>query len=73
MMTVLTKSGLHWMEAHRRRAESRRLLEGDRRTFADLGLRRGVLSDALNEREFESALDVAYRDSARMQATYAVH
>ena len=73
MMTVLTKSALNWMEAHRRRAETRRLLEGGRRTFADLGLRRGVLTDALNEREFESALDVAYRDSARMRATYAVH
>ena len=73
MTTVLTKSALHWMEAHRRRAEARRLLEAGSRTFADLGLRRGVLTDALNEREFESALDVAYRDSARMQATYAVH
>ena len=73
MMTVLTKSALHWMEAHRRRAESRRLLDSGHRTFADLGLRRGVLGEALNDHAFESALDVAYRDSARMQATYAVH
>ena len=73
MMTVLTKSALHWMEAHRRRAEARRVLGADRSTFADPGLRRGVLRDAVNGREFEGALDVAYRDSARMQATYAVH
>ena len=51
MITVLTRSAIHWMEAHRRRARAR----------------------ARAAPEFEGALDAAYRDSARLRATYAVH
>ncbi len=73
MMTVLTKSALHWMEAHRRRAEARALSERDARGMADLGLNRGALEEALDAPRFEGALDAAYRDSARLTATYALH
>lgn len=73
MMTVLTRSALRWLEQRRRRAEAQTLLERDARTLADIGLRRGAFRAALNAAAFESALDVAYRDSARLHATYAVH
>lgn len=80
MITVLTRSAIHWMEAHRRRAaaqrrraETRALLEQGDATFADIGLGRSALERALDVPDFHSALDVAYRDSARLSATYAVH
>lgn len=73
MLTTLTKSALRWMEAHRRRAAARaNEARGDHR-FAEVAFNRGDADAILGDRVFEGALDVAYRDSARMSATYAVH
>lgn len=72
-MAWLSKSLPHWIAAQRRRTEARALLEAGPRTFADLGVRRGDLERALHAPALESALDVAYRDSARLRATYALH
>ncbi len=71
MLTVLTKSALRWMEGHRRRA-ARTEAKGDRE-FTEVAFNRGDVDAILGDRVFEGALDVAYRDSARMSATYAVH
>ncbi len=73
MITVLTRSAIHWMEAHRRRAEARALLDRDERSVADIGVERSALERALDQSDFDGALDAAYRDSARLSATYAMH
>lgn len=72
MLTTLTKSALRWMEEHRRRAAARTQARGDH-AFAEVAFNRGDADAVLGDRVFEGALDVAYRDSARMSATYAVH
>lgn len=73
MLMALWKGALRWLEAHRGRAGLRALRDQDERTFADIGLRRGELTRVLDATMPDSALDFAYRDSARLRATYAVH
>jgi uncharacterized protein YjiS (DUF1127 family) len=47
MMTMLTRSGMEWMERQRKRAALRQLLAKDDRLLEDMGLRRAEIERAL--------------------------
>lgn len=62
-MTTLTRSALRWMEARRRRAALRRLLDHDDAMLADMGLVRAEVVEALRLPVGEDAGAAARRAS----------